>query len=385
MMLFMILLQTVIMAFSSNLFGGLGNDIQVTCGTSLEGLGWILSVSQAGLIAAFLLYPALLRKTGPYRSMIIGIFGSALGFLLLGRARTTASFAAAFLLQSVLGYPWTSAKFSVITFIDRSKRERNIAAMHLSYAISSMFAGWYISRMKGSTWYLAYYQNGIVWLVMGFVFLLLLGIARKNPDLMTHRRTGANPLKDGFSLLGEKPFRLFYLFLVITSTVESVTMIYPLLFLQQSLGSSAFAVGLAVTLFHVGMTGSRLLLIPCFITSKHNWSIIGILTGFVAVSLTVMSFSSSVPMALVALTFAGFGLGALNPMAQMVEIHAWPDRIDQAMNMHSISGTIGKLFIPVIIGVVSTRISQAAGIFSIAVMMIFALVVLFWSKKALNG
>ncbi|MCH3907195.1 MAG: MFS transporter [Sphaerochaeta sp.] len=385
MIRFMVLLQTAVMAFSSNLFGGLGNDIQQTCGITLEGLGWILSLSQAGLIIAFLLYPALMRKEGPYRTMIIGTFGAAAGFFLLGASRTASFFAVAFLLQGVLGYPWSSAKFSVITFVDRTKRERNIATMHLIYAISSMFAGWYISRMKGSHWYQAYYQNGIAWLVLGFVFLSLLGKAKQTPDLMVHQGTEKNHLKDGFSLLAERPFRLFYLSLIISATVEGLTMIYPLLFLQQSLGSTAAAVGLAVTLFHVGMTGSRLLLIPFFIKSKRTWTIIGSLTALVAASLVAMSFATTVPMALVTLTVAGFGLGALNPMAQIVEIHSWPDRVDQVMNMHTISGTIGKLVLPVIVGAISTRISQAAGILSIAIMMLLSLVTLVLAKRALNA
>jgi hypothetical protein len=82
-----------------------------------------------------------------------------------------------------------------------------------------------------------------------------------------------------------------------------------------------------------------------------------------------MSFATTVPMALVTLTVAGFGLGALNPMAQIVEIHSWPDRVDQVMNMHTISGTIGKLVLPVIVGPLHTNLT-AAEFLSIAIMML---------------
>jgi len=384
MILVVLLIQIALLAFSSNLFGGLGNDIQITCGISLEGLGVIMSISQIGLLAAFLVYPAIIRKFGPYKTMIIGIFGSALGFFALGSSRTALMFGMAFFLQSLLSYPWNSAKFSVISFINRDKRERNISMMHLVYAISSIFAGWYISQAKGNQWYKAYFQNGFAWLFMGCMFCLLLKKANTNPDLTTHQRKGDNLVKDGFSLLGEKPFCLFYLFLILATTGESLSMVYPLLFIQQGLGSSAASVGLAITLYHVGMTCSRLLLIPCFIKSKHVWFIIGLLDFIVAASIIFLSLSKTITCALVFLAFSGFGFGALNPLAQVLEVREWPDRIDQAMNMHSISGTIGKLFIPLFIGAVSTHISQAAGILTLGLLMMLSLISLAWAKKALR-
>ena len=42
--------------------------------------------------------------------------------------------------------------------------------------------------------------------------------------------------------------------------------------------------------------------------------------------------------------------------------------------MHSISGTIGKLFIPLFIGAVSTHISQAAGILTLGLLMMLSLI-----------
>jgi MFS family permease len=90
------LVNIAVLAFSSNLYGAFASDIQATCDISIQGIGTILSVSQIGTILAFLIYPAILRKYGPYRTMWLGVFGMGLSNILIAFSRTTATFAIRF-------------------------------------------------------------------------------------------------------------------------------------------------------------------------------------------------------------------------------------------------------------------------------------------------
>jgi len=379
------LVNIAVLAFSSNLYGAFASDIQATCGISIQGIGTILSVSQIGTILAFLIYPAILRKYGPYRTMWLGVFGMGLSNILIAFSRTTATFAITFLLSNVIGFIYGSSKSSVCTLCDKEHEDRNIAGMHLTYSISSIAVGYYTAMLKGPKWYLGYVQTGIALFVIGMIFVLMDKEAKTNKDLMASTGHHESLLKEGFSLFLSPAFVCFFLFVVLTASIEGLAVIYPLLFIGDMLGGNGADVGMALSCFYIGMTGSRLLLIPWFSKSKHPKKIITVMTLLCSCSYFAFAKSTTIPMADIALICCGFGSGAINPMANIMEVHLWPDDINQVLNMHSITGTVGKLFIPLILSAVIGKYGEGAGIITLGIGMLSALLFLFISLHMLKA
>ena len=362
-------------AVGSNLFGGLSSEIQSACSLSLGQLSALMSLSQVGTLLSFLLLPLLVRRLGPYLLMIVGILGSVVGLWGMGFSRSALSFTLFFLVQAWLGYFYGTNSFSVLVLADPERKKTNIPLMHLIWSLASIGSGFYISLIKGERWYLGFYQMAAVYLVMCILFIAYIPKAKGMPQLFSTKGSGGSFLQS-FSLLKQNGFRYFFLYLILFNAVEYCCTVYPLLYLQQYRGATAAQVGFSLSLLFAGSTASRFLVIPLTSGAKNPMPLLLSLTILGIFSAALLVLASSLAIAFIAMVLLGFSFGALNPAAQLLEVHTWPDDMLQIANMHSVSMVFGRLTLPALIGLVSMRYTLRGGLVVLVASMAIALVLL---------
>lgn len=362
-------------AVGSNLFGGLSSDIQSACSLSLGQLSALMSLSQVGTLLSFLLLPLLVRRLGPYLLMIVGILGSVVGLWGMGFSRSALSFTLFFLVQAWLGYFYGTNSFSVLVLADPERKKTNIPLMHLIWSLASIGSGFYISLIKGERWYLGFYQMAAVYLVMCILFIAYIPKAKGMPQLFSTKGSGGSFLQS-FSLLKQNGFRYFFLYLILFNAVEYCCTVYPLLYLQQYRGATAAQVGFSLSLLFAGSTASRFLVIPLTSGAKNPMPLLLSLTILGIFSAALLVLAPSLAIAFIAMVLLGFSFGALNPAAQLLEVHTWPDDMLQIANMHSVSMVFGRLTLPALIGLVSMRYTLRGGLVVLVASMAVALVLL---------
>ncbi|MDD7200981.1 MAG: MFS transporter [Sphaerochaetaceae bacterium] len=349
-MLFPLLLATTgLTGLTQNLYGTISTNIQTATGISAEGIGYVMSLGQAATVLAVFAYPTLVRRTGPYRALILGCLGYALGFFLIGCARSVALFAAAYTLWAIIQYPLAGSKFALMTHYDPAKKSPHLAEMHLCYSIVSIFNGFYVAFCKKHAWYLAFWQTGLLFALLGVGFILARKEAEKIPAMIHHDTHGESGLQDGFSLLADPAYLCYFPFIATAATAEGLSMVYPLMFIEQNLKASADQVGLVVTLFFTGMTISRILVVCFFSRAKHPGAFLSGFATIATICLARLSFST-LSEAMVLMPVMGFAMGAINPLCHVFSSTLWNERIDQAMNMQSFGETAGKIVVPLLVG-----------------------------------
>lgn len=364
--------MVMVTAFGSNLFGGLSAEIQSACSLNLGQLSALMSLSQVGTLLSFLLLPVLVKRLGPYLLMIVGILGSAVGLLGMGLSRSALSFTLFFLVQAWLGYFYGTNSFSVLVLSDPERKKTNIPLMHLTWSVASIASGFYISLIKGDRWYLGFYQMALVYLVMCILFIAYIPNVKAFPQLFNNKSTSSSFIQS-FSLFKQKEFRFFFLYLILFNAVEYCTTVYPLLYIQQNRGASAAQVGLSLSLLFAGSTASRFLVIPLTSKAKSPLPLLFSLTILGIFSTSLLVLAPSLPVAFVAIVLLGFSFGALNPAAQLLEVHTWPHDMLQIANMHSVSMVFGRLALPALIGLVSIRYTLQGGLVVLVASMSVAL------------
>ncbi len=362
-------------AFGSNLFGGLSAEIQKACSLSLGQMSALMSLSQVGTLLSFMLLPLLVRRLGPYLLMIVGIVGSAIGLLGMGLSRNALSFTLFFLVQAWLGYFYGTNSFSVLVLSDPERKKTNIPVMHLLWSLASIGSGFYISLIKGERWYLGFYQFAAIYLVMSALFIAHIPKARMMPQLFSSKGGGGSFLQS-FSLLKQKSFRTFFLYLILFNAVEYCCTVYPLLYLQQNRGATGAQVGLSLSLMFAGSTASRFLVIPLANRAKNPVPLLFSLTILGIFSTTLLVAAPTLALGFVAMTLLGFSFGALNPATQLLEVHTWPNDMTQIANMHSVSMVFGRLTLPALIGLVSLHSSLRGALVVLVISMVVALATL---------
>ena len=370
----------VVASFGSNLFGGLSSEIQEACSLSLAQMSNIMSLSQAGNLLSFFMLPLLVRRFGPYPLMIFGIVGSALGLLGMGMSRTAWFFGFAFLLNTLMGYFYSTCNFTVLVRSDPKNIRTTVPLMHLIWSLASVASGLYISLIKGDQWYRGYYQVVCAYAFMVVLFLLYASRAKTIKQMFSDT-SERRPFRQSFSLLKMKIFRLFFLYLILFSAVEYCCTVYTLLFLQQHLAANAKQIGLALSLLYFGSTLSRMFVIPIVRKCGTPFFLLKLLSMLSVFSLLALSLGNSLYIALPSMVLIGFSFGALNPASQIVEIMCWPQEMDQIANLHSISMVIGRMLVPSLVGMVSLYYSLQGGLVFLALLMVFACFFLFLFKR----
>jgi len=214
-----------------------------------------------------------------------------------------------------------------------------------------------------------------VYLVMCILFIAYIPKAKALPQLFGNKGRSSSFLQS-FSLLKQKNFRFFFLYLILFNAVDYCCTVYPLLYLQQSKGATATQVGFSLSLLFAGSTASRFLVIPLTNRANNPISLLLTLTILGIFSATLLIVAPTLAIALVAMVLLGFSFGALNPASQLLEVHTWPHDMLQIANMHSVSGVFGRLTLPALIGLLSMRYTLHGGLMVLGFSMTFALLFL---------
>ena len=371
----LLFVQVIALAFSTSLFGGLGEEIRIACSINLEQMSLLMRFSQIGSLVSFLMLPFLSKRIGSYSLLITGIFVSSLSLLGMGLSRSLLFFGAFFLLSTLAGYLYGTSNVMVLINLEPQRTKTNIPLMHLTYSIGGMFSGLYIAYLKRSQWYYGYVQMAALYALLALLFLVF------RPQ---QARTWANPKYQspgsGFSLLKDAQFARFLFFLITANAVEYCAIIYPLAYITEVLGGGARAIGSAIVILHGSIACSRLLVIPLLKQGFAAKRLLLILCLVSATGLLLLSFSSSLGFALLCLSLLGLGIGAVNPVSQVLEITQWPQDLLQLANLRSMGSTLGRMFMPLVVGLILTTFSLSVVFLFLACCMILALLVLLRSS-----
>lgn len=257
---------------------------------------------------------------------------------------------------------------------DPERKRTNIPLMHLVWSLACIASGFYISLIKGERWYLGFYQMAAAYLVMCIIFIAYIPKAKELPQLFGSKGRGGSFLQS-FSLLKQKNFRFFFIYLILFNAVDYCCTVYPLLYLQQSKGATAAQVGFSLSLLFTGSTASRFLVIPLTNRANNPIPLLLVLTILGIFSASLLVLAPTLSIAFVAMVLLGFSFGALNPAAQLLEVHTWPHEMLQIANMHSVSGVFGRLTLPAFIGLLSMRYTLHGGlvvlVFTMAAALLF--------------
>ncbi|MDD4573437.1 MAG: hypothetical protein PHR69_04400, partial [Sphaerochaeta sp.] len=131
--------------------------------------------------------------------------------------------------------------------------------------------------------------------------------------------------------------------------------------------------GFSLSLLFAGSTASRFLVIPLANRAKNPLPLLLSLTILGIFSTALLVAAPTLFLAFVAMVLLGFSFGALNPAAQLLEVHTWPHDMTQIANMHSVSMVFGRLTLPALIGVVSLRYTLHGGLSVLVFSMVIAL------------
>ena len=371
----LLFVMVVALAFAGSLFGGLGEEIQFACSISLAQMGLLMSLSQVGSFVSFLTLPLLARKLNAYSLLIIGILASSATLLGMGLSRSALIFGLFFLLNALGGYLYGTSNIMVLINVDRPHMKTNIPLMHLTYSIASIFSGYYIAFLKQHTWYHGYLQMSLVYLVMGVLFILV-----KPDGIEGWEQRKDQKLSDSFSLLKQRAFVKYLLFLILANAVEYCNVVYPLLAVTQLHGAGAKEVGLAIITIHSGSTLSRLAAIPLL---KKGFSPHRILLALCLVGMLGLSgffLAPNLGWAYLSLALMGLGMGGVNPVSQVLEITCWPSDLLQLANIRSMGSTIGRIGMPLLMGLVINIASLSASFLLLALSLGVAALFLLVSK-----
>lgn len=367
----LLFVMIVALALSSSLFGGLSEEIRAANGISIEAMGTLMSVGQFGSLVSFLLLPLISRALSPHAMLVVGILGSSFALLGMGLSHSITSFALFFLASSLCGYLYGASNTVLMVGSDPPNVRRNIPLMHLLFSVAAIVSGWYITALKEGVWYHGYLQMALFYFVMGIAFALM-----KTPVAVSQYAKRPARIIDSFSLLKDRQFLSYLLFLVIANSVEYTNVVYPLLALSQNFDASAAQIGLAISIIHTGATINRLVVIPLLKSGGRPKSIL-LALGFIStVSLILFSLAPSLMLAYVSMALLGFGIGGVNPVSQVLEISVWPEELLQLANIRSMGSTVGKIILPLILSAIIVNIGLAAVFLFLALLMAVGVVLL---------
>ncbi|ADY13810.1 MFS transporter [Sphaerochaeta globosa] len=367
--------MVMVLAFSGSLFGGLGEEIQRACSISLTQMGLLMSLSQVGSFISFVTLPLLAKRLSAYSLLIWGILASSVTLLGMGLSRNLLFFGTFFLLNALGGYLYGTSNVMVLINVDRAHMKTNIPLMHLTFSIASIFSGYYITYLKLHTWYHGYVQMALAYLVMGLLFIAFKPVGTEQWE----RRKGQT-LSDSFSLLRNRSFVKYLAFLIIANSVEYCNVVYPLLAISQLHQGGAKEVGLAIIMLHAGSTLSRLFAIPLLKKGFAPQRILFVHCLLSMLGLGGFFLAPSLGFAYLSMALMGLGMGGVNPISQVLEISRWPLDLLQLANIRSMGSTLGRIGMPLAVGVVISFSSLSTSFLLLSLSMGIAALFLLASK-----
>ncbi len=360
----LLFVMVIVLALSSSLFGGLFEEIRAANGMSVEEMGMLMSVGQVASLVSFLLMPLVSRFLSPHPMLVVGIIGSSISLLGMGLSSGRIIFSLFFLASSLSGYLYSISNPVMMVAADPSHMRRNIPLMHLVFSIAAIVSGWYITRLKEGVWYHGYLQMALLYLVMG----VLLAVQKTPVD--THRYAKrASRLSDSFSLLANRRFLSYLLFLIIANSVEYTNVVYPLLSLSERFEAGPAEIGLAISIIHGGATVSRLVVIPLLKRGGRAKPTLVTLALISVSALILFSRSPSLQFAYLSMALLGLGMGGVNPVSQVLEISVWPQELLQLSNIRSMGSTVGRIIIPLVLSAIIASVGLSAVFLFLAALM----------------
>lgn len=343
----LLFVMVIILALSSSLFGGLFEEIRAANGMSVEEMGGLMSIGQVGSLVSFLLMPLVSRVLPPHVMLVVGLLGSSIALFGMGLSRGRIMFSLFFLASSFSGYLYSISNPVLMVASDPSHMRRNIPLMHLIFSMGAIVSGWYITRLKEGVWYHGYLQMALLYLIMALLFAV-----QKSPADTQRYATRAVRIRDSFSLLTNRRFLSYLLFLIIANSIEYTNVVYPLLSLAERFDAGPAEIGLAISIIHGGATVSRMAVIPLLKRGGRTKPTLVALGLTSVVALILFSRSPSLRFAYLSMVLLGLGMGGVNPVSQVLEISVWPQEILQLSNIRSMGSTVGRIIIPLVLSAI---------------------------------
>lgn len=203
----LLFVQVIALAFSTSLFGGLGEEIRIACSINLEQMSLLMGFSQIGSLVSFLMLPFLSKRIGSYSLLITGIFVSSLSLLGMGLSCSLLFFGVFFLLSTLAGYLYGTSNVMVLINLEFQRTKTNIPskesadASAISASCSAVGLGMVAQSAKMneplapySALSVAMTKQEEAYLMPGFVLMMLKAASKTLPVVFSAPATMASAL-----------------------------------------------------------------------------------------------------------------------------------------------------------------------------------------------
>jgi MFS family permease len=350
-------------AVAYNMFGPLATEIMQTNTMTLDSAGALLSTVQIGAVLAIVSSFFLIRKKNPGLLFRTGVFiVSASLFLLLFFPKTPILF----LLFAVFGFGGFFLDSGANAYLSESfaeKRKKYIPLLHFCYSLGALSSGYIMLPFKNDHWNMGYAACGILLATM--LFLGILGASRKKTTGNTSKPV-VPLVKQNISsltILKDKTFLLYCFVLMLYMTSQQICSNWFPKYCEDTFATAPTLVAMTTFCFWSGIAVMRLS--SSFILSRTSLKplvLSGWGMGLSGVFQVIALVTGNPILTYFSIAACGFFAGATIPCF-ILEVTSWyPGNIGFISIFYLFCGSVGRIFIPYLIAVISALTTLKSGL-----------------------
>ncbi len=356
-----------------NMIGPLATNIMETTGLTLPQIGSLVSAQQVG---ALLSMGFLLMVQKKSRTSIIartGYLAIILSFTLIAVMRMNGFLFAAYGILGFGSFLVDSGSNSYIASEYFNKRGSYISFLHFVYGIGAIVTGFLILPFKSDLWPYAF----------ALVALIIAGVT------IAHWRVDAHHLRSRRSisekqqgpvkpLMKDVPF-ILYTFVILLYMGNQITCsAWIPVYVETELAQSGTVTAASLMTFWIGISASRLLIGSIMEKGiePYTLSIWGMALSGVSLLITASGIQN-IPVVLLFTALTGFFAGSTIPMYIVITSTWFPRNTTFISLAYILSGTIGRMIIPVGVTIIAAGTSLAVSLrLSSSVLFLSAIITL---------
>lgn len=350
-------------AVSYNMFGPLANEIMQTNAMTIDSAGALLSMVQIGAVLAIGSSFFLIRKKNQELLFRTGLVVISISLFLLLFFPTTPIL---FLLFAIFGFGGFFLDSGANAYLSESfaeKRKKYIPLLHFCYSLGALSSGYIMLPFKNQHWNLGYAACGI--LLGSLLILGLLGSAKRETTFTISKPSVSKALQSNSSktILKDKIFLLYCLVLMLYMTSQQICSNWFPKYCEDTFASSPTLVAMTTFCFWSGIAIMRLS--SSFIFSRMSIKPL-VLSGWgmgLSGLFQVFALVTGNPIiTYISITACGFFAGATIP-SFILEVTSWyPRNIGFISIFYLFCGSVGRIFIPYLIAVISAHTTLKNGL-----------------------
>lgn len=357
-MLFLSFLGFGIFSIAYNMLGPLVPNIMETTGITLPQAGSLLSAQQGGALLSILLILFIQSRVRMSTMIRLGYAAIITAFSLISIFRSTEMLFLAYIILGFGSFLIDSGTNSYIAYEYFNRRGSYISLLHFSYGGAALLTGYIVLPFKNPSWPFAYT------LVAALLLIILLLSFHADSRGDRKKQKGSDQRQDPITpLLKDIPFLLYTLVIFLYMGSQISCSAWIPVYVETELGAKGVVVASSLMMFWVGTSLSRLL--ASIILSRGGKPFLLSIWGMALAGLSLIVATGGTQNLAIVLTFTaltGFFAGSTIPMYIVVASTWYPRNTTFISLSYILSGTLGRMIIPVGITLLADRTSLAFGL-----------------------